>query len=257
MSPLRSRPLAALCLVAALVGTGGTGACGGSSDGDDAPDNGDGGGGDGDGGGSGSGDGGGGSGATLVLDGAPGSRIPSFDSANPAPLIVLARRVQPAAWVVALVDIASDGTVGGIVNYDRLRVFQPTRTTLLVDAAYPGARLSSWSPSAPVPLVLLARRSGQSTWVTGIAQILDDGTITGITNIDRVRAWRVDDVPAPFHDGAVATAVVPSWNAAAPGPLLLGASRTAMPGWIIGIASITADGHLGDIVADRIVGWLP
>jgi hypothetical protein len=211
----------------------------------------------GDSGGSGDGDGGGDGGGPRgpVVDGPPGSRVPGFDSANPSPLIILAHRVQPDAWVVALVDIATDGTLSGIVNYDRIRAFQPAGTTLLVDAAYPGARLSSWNPSSPVPLVMLARRSGQSVWTTAIAQILDDGTVTGITNVDRVRVWRVN-ASAPFHDGPL-PASVPAWNPSAPAPLLLGASRTQMPGWILGIAAIYPDAHIGDIVVDRLVGWLP
>jgi len=241
----------AVSALAAVLAAG----CGGGGDDDDGAGL-DGAGGDGAGGGDGSGGGDGGGGGGPVVDGPPGSRVPGFDSANPAPLVILAHRVQPDAWVVALVDIATDGTLSGIVNYDRIRAFQPSSVTLLADAAYPGARLSSWNPSAPVPLVMLARRQGQSVWTTGIAQILDDGTVTGITNIDRVRVWRVDNAPAAFHDGPL-PANVPAWNASAPAPLILGASRTSMPGWLIAIAAIYPDAHVGDIVVDRLVGWLP
>jgi hypothetical protein len=237
------RLLVACC--AALAACGGAGGGGDDAPPSDSATGGDGAGGDGAGG-----DGG------PVVDGPPGSRIPSFDSANPGPLIILAHRVQPDAWVVALVDIATDGAISGIVNYDRIRAFAPSSVTLLADAAYPGARLSSWNPSSPVPLVMLARRSGQTVWTTAIAQVLDDGTLTGITNVDRVRVWRVDNAPAPFHDGPL-PATVPSWNASAPAPLILGASRTQMPGWIIAIAAIYPDAHIDDIVVDRLVGWLP
>jgi hypothetical protein len=86
-------------------------------------------------------------------------------------------------------------------------------------------------------------------------EILDDGTLTGIENVDQLRAWQLDGLSAPFHDGPVATAVVPQWNASSPGPLVLDASKQGIPGWLLGIASISTDGHLGDVVADRVVGW--
>lgn len=248
--------LAAVRRFATVAFVAGVAACGSSSGGDDDTAIDSAVSGDGNNAGDGAGGGDGGGGGAPVVDGPPGSVIPSFDSANPAPLIILAHRVQPDAWVVALVDIAANGAISGIVNYDRIRAFQPSAVTLRADAAYPGARLSTWDPSAPVPLVMLARRSGQTVWTTAIAQILDDGTVSGITNVDRVRVWRVDNAPAPFHDGPL-PANVPSWNPSAPAPLLLGASRQQMPGWIIGIAAIYPDAHVGDIVVDRLVGWLP
>jgi hypothetical protein len=209
----------------------------------------------GDGAGGSDGSGGGGNSGTPLLDGAPGSQLSGFNANAPEPLIVLAHRVQPDAWVIGLVDIDANGTLSGVTNCDRVRAFSPGSASLILDAPFPGSKIAGWSPDTPTPLVVLVRRSGGSTWVTAIVDVLDDGTLTGLANVDRVRVWRIDGAPPPFTDGSVANAVVPGWNPSSPGPMVLGASTNGTPGWIVAAGSIDAGGHLGDLVADRVVGW--
>jgi hypothetical protein len=168
---------------------------------------------------------------------------------------VLAHRIQPDAWAIAPIDVAADGALDGLDNYDRVRVFEPGGATKVVDAAYPGAKLAGWTRATPSPLVVLARRSGQSVWVAGVVGLLDDGTLTGITNVDRVVVWRIDQAPAPFHDGDLATAIVPGWDPSAPSALVLGVEAQVDTPWFVGLGVVRPDGHLDEIVATRIVGW--
>jgi hypothetical protein len=91
-----------------------------------------------------------------------------------------------------------------------------------------------------------------------MARILADGTVTDIIAQDvKIWGWAPADPCAPDlqYDGAMSSAVVPGWSAAAPRPLIVEANQSIATDWFVSMARIHADGSVSDILADTVKVW--
>jgi len=203
---------------------------------------------------------GGAQGASVLVDGPLGSVVPGWDWGVPEPLVILAHRISPPAWVLSPAEILDDGTVAGLENVDRVRVFGFVGVgapTSLYDGDFSGAEVSDWDPAAPGPVIAMVRREGGTTWLTSLVLIADDGSVSGNVGVDRTRLWRFDAAPGPVVDAPLADAAIPGWNPKGPGPIVILAHQDGVAVWWTGAGSVADDGALGDIVADDVLVWEP
>jgi hypothetical protein len=129
-------------------------------------------------------------------------------------------------------------------------------------ALYAGAMASAvvpgWSDSAPRPLVVLAQQSASTDWVVSMARIHADGSVSDIIADQlRVWGWSASDPCAPelLYSGAMASADIPGWNAAAPWPLIVLAQQSASTDWVVSMGTIQSDGTVTNIIADQVRVW--
>ncbi len=123
-----------------------------------------------------------------------------------------------------------------------------------------GARMPSWNPDAPFPVVAMATRSSDRASFVSMLEIASDGAL-GLVVADRlyVWGWRPGTPGAPnvLYDGAVAGQRIPGWDPMTARPLVVMAYQTASRRWVASMLQIARDGTIGFIVADRVIvyGW--
>lgn len=187
--------------------------------------------------------------AELYAGPVAGAVIPDWNHADPRPLVAMAR--TGSTWWVSVARIDSAGRVSEIVA-DELHIWGWTSGAPDELASGPLAttRVPGWSPSAPRPLVLGARRAGD--WFVAVAQVRPDGSLTQLV-VDDVTIWGWPSGSAPEREyaGPLTDAVASPWSANAPRPLVVLANQSA-PEWFISMIGIEPDGSAGGIVADTV-----
>lgn len=132
----------------------------------------------------------------LLYDGAvTGGAVPEWSFEDPFPVVMLARQAGTTSWAPTLAQIGPDGELDQNLA-DRIVVWGwPPATTGAPTSRFAGpldaeAVLPGWDPDAPEPLVMLGRFQGEDIWLTTLARIAPDGTLSdNVTNELRVFGW--------------------------------------------------------------------
>ena len=212
-------------------------------------------------------DGAGGGGPALIYNGPrdDGAVVPEWDPGNPRPLIMYSRYSSEPVWHVSMAEVSEAGVVGGMVT-DLVRFWgwepsSPDAPALLFEGLLDaGARVPGWSGDGPLPVIVLARPSGIGTWWVSMAQIAEDGLVSGIVADEvKVWGWASDGAPgAPdiLYAGPVGPgAVVPGWSLADPRPLIVLTRHSSGQTWWISMAEVSETGVVGGVVTDELRFW--
>lgn len=235
---------------AGMVGSGGTAAS--SAGGSGAASTG---------GSGGSGNSGGGSpssGAQLLYDGPVGGQLAGWDHAAPWPMVAMGQSSD--TWLLTLLDVAPDGTLGNNVA-NRVVVWGwPPGTVGAPATLYDGpvgGVLPGWDSDGPIPLVAMGGPASPATWQMTLLQLESDGTLTAnVAERVVLWGWASADPGAPSirYDGAVGGQLA-GWSSGTPEPLVAGGEATALDSWWMTLCSLGPDGTIGDNLSNRIVLW--
>lgn len=123
---------------------------------------------------------------------------------------------------------------------------------MLYEGAVVGGVVPGWDPDAPRPLIMLGSLLDQ--WIVTLARIDTDGSLSDNT-AQQIIVWGWEQEPPLLYDGPVVGGAIPSWSASDPTPVVMMGYDQTDGSWVSTLASIAADGSLGDNVADRIIVW--
>lgn len=124
--------------------------------------------------------------------------------------------------------------------------------TVLYEGPVAGGTVPGWNPDDPRALIMLGRLA--NTWVVTLARIDADGNLSDNT-AQTLTVWGWDDEPPVLYDGPVVGGAIPGWSSNEPIPVVMAGYLEADGTWATTLASIGADGSLGDNLADRIIVW--
>jgi hypothetical protein len=123
---------------------------------------------------------------------------------------------------------------------------------VLYEGPVVGGVVPGWDPDAPRPLIMLGQLLDQ--WIVTLARIDGDGSLSD--NVaQQIIVWGWEQAPPLLYDGPVIGGAIPSWSADDPTPVVMMGYDAANATWVATLASIAADGSLGDNVSDRIIVW--
>ena len=185
-----------------------------------------------------------------------GGSVPGWDPDAPRPLVMLGRMGDD--WIATLARVDATGGLSDNAAEEIVVWGFEAEPTVLYDGPVGGA-LADWDPSAPIPLVMMGHDAADESWVSTLASIAPDGTLS--ENVaDRIIVWgwtgAEPSAPQPRYDGPIDGAVLPGWNARDPAPIV----ALGTPGfdlWIATLVRIAPDGTLSDNLAMslRVWGW--
>jgi hypothetical protein len=123
---------------------------------------------------------------------------------------------------------------------------------VLYEGPVVGGVVPGWDPDAPRPLIMLGQLLDQ--WIVTLARIDANGALSD--NVaQQIIVWGWEQEPPLLYDGPVVGGAIPDWSADDPTPVVMMGYDAANTDWVATLATIAADGSLGDNMADRIVVW--
>lgn len=182
--------------------------------------------------------------------------VPGWDPEAPRPLVMMGRQGQ--TWSATLAQIGADGSLSQNLAEEIVVWGWEVPPPVLFDGQV-GGSIAGWSADAPRPVVMLGYSEAQHVWWSTLASIGPGGEL-GDNVSDRlvVWGWTPADLGAPheIYAGPLdASAVIPGWSSSDPDPLVMLGRLTGVDTWQATLASIDADGVLGDNLAEELVVW--
>lgn len=130
----------------------------------------------------------------LLYDGPViGGAIPGWDPSDPFPVVMLAQLNGATSWYATLAQIGADGSLDQNAA-ERIIVWgwpdtpAGAPTPLYAGPVDGNAMLPGWDPDVPEPLVMLGKLPIIELWVSTLARISPDGTLSDNASTE-LRVW--------------------------------------------------------------------